>query len=84
MPTNFMSQTVCTKCPLLDCNEEDLHCILRALTTPNKAQAIARFELLPPKPSRKIYQHERYKANREAMLKAANERNARLRAEAPA
>jgi hypothetical protein len=79
-----MFEQICTECPLSECNEDSLWCVLRALTQPNKAQAIARFELLPKAPSRKIYLAEHYKANRDEKLKAANERNARLRANAPA
>lgn len=69
---------ICNECPLKECDEGSLWCVLRLLSgDPNQAQA--RYVTLPPKPRKRRFARRAYgkvyrKENREAKREYDRER----------
>ena len=73
---------ICLECPLNSCDTDSLWCAYRFVTDPNEAQQRFTNKMIrrkASKVSRKEYQAARYIANRETMLRRANERNAQMK-----
>ena len=79
-------ELVCNECPIKPtCDRNSVWCALAWATEPNEAQRalVETVKFKESKRRRQFHDAKQYQKNRDKKLAAANERNARLRAECP-